>query len=243
MKTDKTKLFLQHTSIAQIAELYDLLPDILFWIKGKDSEIIYANKVFLEHVGVQHLEQVVGKNDYAFAPKHLAYQFINDDIKVMKGSNVTNRMELNIGAETEIAWYATTKRCLFDAEQNVIGTYGISRHLTKTSKTVSYMVELEVPIAFISKNYSSNINIEDLAKLSHLSISALERRFKKHLGKTPKQFINEFRLEKARMLLVETELPVAQIAYQVGFNEPSYFSKMFKQVFNLLPSELRASGG
>ena len=240
MKTDKTKEFLANTAISQLVEFYDLLPDILFWIKDQDSCFIYANKVFIEHLGLQQLEQVVGKNDHAFSPSHLAHQFIIDDEKVMAGQKVTNRMELNIGPSGDIAWYSTSKRCLFDQRNNIIGTYGFTRHLSKTSQAMSYMTALDAPIAYISAHYASDINIAELAKLSHLSVSALERRFKKHLAKTPKQFINEFRLEQARKLLVETNLPIAQIGHQVGFSEPSYFSKMFKQLFALLPSEIRA---
>lgn len=239
MKTDKTWQFLQETSISQLVEFYDLLPDILFWIKDKNSDFIYANKVFIEHLDVHNLEQAIGKNDYAFSPKHLAEQYINDDKKVMQGEKVTDRIELNIGPSGEIAWYSTSKRCLLDSNCKVIGTYGFTRHLTKTSKTLAHVRELEVPITYISEHYANEINIEVLAQRSHLSVSALERRFKKHLGKTPKRFINDFRLEKARKLLVETKLPIAQIGYQVGFSEPSYFSKMFKQLFNILPSDLR----
>jgi len=228
-----------NTSVMQLVELYDFLPDVLFWIKDKNSQFIYANKVFIEHLGLNQLEQVVGKSDLSFSPKHLAHQFINDDKKVMAGEKVTHRTELNISASGEIAWFATTKRCLLDRNQNVIGTYGITHHINKSAKAVSYMKELEKPISYITEHYAQEINIELLAKMSHLSVSALERRFKKYLGKTPKKFIIEYRLEQARKLLIETNLPIAQVAYQVGFGEPSYFSKMFKLLFNILPSEYR----
>ena len=47
---------LRNTSVFQLVEFYDLLPDILLWIKDTDCNIIYANQVFVEHLGLQHLE-------------------------------------------------------------------------------------------------------------------------------------------------------------------------------------------
>jgi AraC-like DNA-binding protein len=195
--------------------------------------------VFLSQKGIPQLEQIIGKTDFFFSPKHMAQQFSNDDKKVMLGEKVTNRMELNITPKGDIAWFSTSKRCLKSNEGEILGTYGLTRHLNKTSKALSYMEELAKPIQFVKENYQQEISIEHLAKISHLSVSALERRFKKHLAKTPKQFINEFRLEQARKLIVETSKPIAEISFLTGFSEPSYFSKQYKKLFNILPSTSR----
>ena len=79
-----------------------------------------------------------------------------------------------------------------------------------------------------------------MAAIAYLSVSALERRFKKYLAKTPKQFINEVRLENARKLLVETNIPISQIGEETGFNDHSYFSKQFRLFFGELPSTYRS---
>ena len=92
---------------------------------------------------------------------------------------------------------------------------------------------------YIKDNFHLDISIEHLADVAHLSVSALERRFKKHLVKTPKQFIRQIRLENARQLLVETNLPISEVAYQCGFLDHSYFSRQFKLMFDELPSDIR----
>ncbi|WP_220735645.1 helix-turn-helix transcriptional regulator [Shewanella sp. c952] len=76
-------------------------------------------------------------------------------------------------------------------------------------------------------------------RTAHLSISALERRFTKHLGQTPKQFINEVRLKNARRLLIETNESIANIAQETGFNDHSYFSRQFQRLFGKSPSQFR----
>ncbi len=78
-----------------------------------------------------------------------------------------------------------------------------------------------------------------LASVAHLSVSALEHRFKKYLSRTPKQFINDIRLENAKRLLLETNLPVATIAANVGFPDASYFTRQFTKQVGHLPSTFR----
>jgi len=98
---------------------------------------------------------------------------------------------------------------------------------------------IKAPVEYVRKNYHTDIAVHELADLAFLSVSALERRFKKYLAKTPKQFINEIRLENARRLLIETKLPIMEIAFRCGFSEHSYFSRQFKTLFGILPSQIR----
>jgi len=219
--------------------MFELLPDVIFWIKDPNSKVVYANQLFIEHLGFKTTEQVIGKSDLDFFPPHMAKQFIVDDQKVITGDTVTDRLEMNVNNDGELAWFSTSKRPLFDVNGKIIGSYGMTRHLQKTVKTLSSIDALKIPIEYIRANFHLDISIEQLAKVSHLSVSALERRFKKHLVKTPKQFIRQIRLEHARRLLVETKLPVAEIAYQSGFADHSYFSRHFKMMFDELPSALR----
>ncbi len=80
----------------QLIQAFDLLPDMLFWVKDFESRIVYANHHFLEHIGVNALDQVIGLTDYDFAPRHIAEQFLADDRRTMKGDVVDERLEMNI---------------------------------------------------------------------------------------------------------------------------------------------------
>jgi len=233
------KKLLDQISIEQLMIMFDFMPDMLCWIKNSKSEFIYGNQYFLSHLGVKTLEQVMGKTDYDFSPKHIAKQFVVDDQKVMKGASVNNRLEINTLLSGDIAWFITSKHVLTNNENTVIGTFGLSKHLNKTQASTSSMEAVKRPVDFIRENYHRNLTVKEIAQLSHLSISALERRFKKHLGLTPKQFINQIRLENARRLLIETQLPIAQIAHETGFADNSYFTRQFMKYFEELPTTLR----
>ena len=56
-------------------------------------------------------------------------------------------------------------------------------------------------------------------------------------GKTPVEFIRIMRLKRAAQLLEKSQMTVSEIAFHVGFNDPKYFSKYFKNEFNMLPSK------
>jgi len=231
--------FINKFGIKQIIEMFDLMPDVIFWVKDERGCFVYANQFFLEHLGVTSLAQITGLSDFDFSPSHIAKQFRVDDQKVMDGGVVNNRLEMNNTKSGDIAWFTTSKRSLRDEQGQAIGSYGITRHLEKTSLGLFAMDALKEPVHFVRKNYMQNICLKELADITHLSISALERRFKKFLGKTPKQFINEVRLENARRLLIETNLAIAIIANDTGFTDHSYFSRQFLKLFKQSPSAFR----
>ena len=125
-----------------------------------------------------------------------------------------------------------------ETDGQVIGSVGVSHHINKRNGLPTITL-LEIPINYIHANFSENLSLEKLSEISCISISALERRFKKHLGRTPSQYINEVRLREARRLVIETDIPISQIAFQCGFIDPSYFSKRFCKTYGKPPSKLR----
>lgn len=70
----------------------------------------------------------------------------------------------------------------------------------------------------------------------YMSRAALYKKIVALTGKSPLEFIRWIRLERARQLLVNTQLTVAEVAYEVGFNNPKYFTRYFKEAFRILPS-------
>lgn len=231
--------FFNQIGISQTIAMFDLLPDVLFWIKNTQSHIVHVNKAFLEHQGLKSVNALLGKTDIVFAPHYLARQYMNDDTKVMKGELITDRLELNLLKTGGYGWFSTSKRPLTDDNGIIIGSYGFTQHLEKSSHLLSTIDAISVPVEYVRQHFMQEITIEHLAEISFVSVSALERRFKKYLGKTPKQFINQVRLEYARKMVMESDRPIVDIAEESGFTDHSYFSKQFKSLFAIQPSKLR----
>jgi len=87
----------------------------------------------------------------------------------------------------------------------------------------------------------SNLSVEDLAADMGLSRVQLYRKVKALTGSTPIDLLRKARLAQARRLLQESTLSVSEIAYQVGFASPSYFTKCYKDEFGIVPGDARKS--
>ncbi len=85
----------------------------------------------------------------------------------------------------------------------------------------------------------SNLSVEDLAADMGLSRVQLYRKVKALTGNTPIDLLRKARLAQAQRLLQESTLSVSEIAYQVGFASPSYFTKCYKDEFGTVPGEVR----
>ncbi len=97
---------------------------------------------------------------------------------------------------------------------------------------------LNKALAIAEKNISNaNFDLESFAKEMFVSRSQLHRKLLAVTGQAPGEFLRLIRLKHAARLLLEKNQSVTQIAFEVGFNSPSHFTKAFHQQFNCLPSE------
>lgn len=92
----------------------------------------------------------------------------------------------------------------------------------------------------VEQHLFSNLSVEKLAELSGLSTSSFKRDFHSIYQQTPIQYINNQKLLKAKKLLELSDLSISEIAYELGFNDPAYFSRLFKKKFSFSPSSLRS---
>ncbi len=92
---------------------------------------------------------------------------------------------------------------------------------------------------YISKNYDKKMTSEDMAAVCFMNKSNFCRFFKKCLGKSPIEFLNDYRIEKACELLAETDKTITEIAFSTGFEDINYFSRIFKAGKHITPTAYR----
>ncbi len=96
-------------------------------------------------------------------------------------------------------------------------------------------------LEIIEKNIANpDFLVEELSRELCISRVGLYKKMLALTGKPPLEFIRSVRLKRAAQLLEKSKLTVAEIAYEVGFNDPKYFSRFFKSYFNILPSAYQA---
>lgn len=89
--------------------------------------------------------------------------------------------------------------------------------------------------AFISTNYSRPITIGDITRAVGVCRSRLYRAFEEQMGVSPARYLTHFRIEQARLLLETTDHSVKTVAYSVGFEDPLYFSRRFRELVGCPP--------
>ncbi len=100
--------------------------------------------------------------------------------------------------------------------------------------------KLITAIELMEANIEEPLSQEMLARYIGLSRRQLERLFRKHLGRTPAQYYLELRLERARHLLYQTDMPIMNIACACGFVSASHFSTCYRQMYGRTPRAERS---
>ncbi len=94
-------------------------------------------------------------------------------------------------------------------------------------------------IELITSNYCTNISVEELASYCNLSKSRFLHLFKKITQTSPVAFQQELRIDNAKLLLSSTQLSISDISFRCGYDDPLYFSRLFKKKTGISPKEYR----
>lgn len=112
---------------------------------------------------------------------------------------------------------------------------------SENSKRNKQLIRLNTVIEYIQQNYNEPICNKTLASLIHLSEDRFNHLFKESMGVSPLNYINNFRLEKAKNLLKIGEYTILEAAMEVGFSDINHFGRLFRKKYGCTPSSI--SGG
>ncbi len=108
-----------------------------------------------------------------------------------------------------------------------------------TSLSSDVTSKMKIILNYIKENYMNDLSIKDICSICNFSEYHFMRFFKKYIGMTCIEYINNYRLEVASKLLDTTDKSIMDVSFEVGFNNVSYFNKLFKTKFKLTPREFR----
>lgn len=111
-----------------------------------------------------------------------------------------------------------------------------SRHinLEADNQNIQYIKQA---VSYIVSNVHSDLNVDMLIQMSHLSKSRFYALFKKYTGTSPLRFHNSYRLTAAADYLIVYDMKINEVSKKLGFQDPLYFSRLFKKEFGVSPSE------
>jgi AraC-like DNA-binding protein len=136
-------------------------------------------------------------------------------------------------------WCLTHKLALREPSGRIVGLAGISRDLQSPQASHPAFQKLAAVDAHIKLHFARPISLAELTAIAGLSVAQLERHCKRIFQLTPRQMIHKARLEEASRLLLEQDLPITEIALRCGYTDHSAFSRQFRALTSLSPSQYR----
>lgn len=117
----------------------------------------------------------------------------------------------------------------------------LERYFANAARTepIRVIEEIDKATKYFNEHYNEDINIEEYTQKNYVSISWFIRAFKQCTGSTPMQYILSKRISNAETLLLDHSYNITEIAQIVGYDNPLYFSRIFKKIKGLSPSEYR----
>ena len=179
-------------------------------------------------------EDAIGKTDADFFRGEITEQIRRDDLSVMSGRPMVNKLELIEDGRGEVLWLVTSKIALKNRDGQIVGVEGISRsarHAELNMKPYNVFYEC---VNYMQKNFRQTIYIDKLAGMACMSVSTFERKFKKQFGHSPKQHIKRLRIQEACRLL-RGGMTIQQAAMEIGFCDQSYFTREFRAIMGKTP--------
>ena len=116
-------------------------------------------------------------------------------------------------------------------------------HHTNPDEAVNRNVDLQSlreMLGWIGENYREEITVDQIAAAGKMSRSRCTRLFRRYLQESPIEHVQKYRLERSAYLITNTDLQFSEIASRCGFNQQSYFNRLFSRHFSMTPKQMRS---
>jgi len=180
------------------------------------------------------------------------YYYSKEDLEIMKSRTIElvvllSRSAIDGGADNDEvlklnhAYFSAIQTIKDRDEFNIWLTMVLDNFLgyMLKFKGLKHTYTINEVIAYINDNYNQKLTLDSIANHVYFSKSYLSRIFKEEKGESLTSYINKVRIEKSKVLLADKSLSLVDISDMAGFEEQSYFTKVFKAVTGMSPGKFR----
>ena len=220
----------------------------------KDYQLIYVTHDFLP-VTVSNTRQMLTAGSFIVLEPDMFYGYTSeskptyywlhfsgyDAEKILRRLNIPTNKAIKIGIEEEITSCFTrvfTEFMISDRYFQMTTSSLLSEILAYISRKSN--TDTKFPLAsinYIHNHYDKNITLEELAALENVSISHFRKLFKKSVDISPQEYIIQQRINMACKLLAQSSMSNEEVSNKVGYNDPFYFSRIFKKKTGMSPKQ------
>ena len=232
---------LRYIETGVLESLFDRTPDTVFFVKNVRLQYTTVNTTLLERSPFDSKADVIGRTAVEVFGGHLGTKFQRQDQAVIEdGEEVRDRLELHLYRGLKPGWCLTYKMPVHGPDGAILGLIGISRDLKEPDPDDAVCRRLARAVDKIQQDLAEPIKIEALAESADMSRARFERHVRRIFGLTPGQLVAKTRLDAASsMLRDQPQASVSDVAHACGFADHSAFSRAFKAVVGLTPTEFR----
>jgi AraC-like DNA-binding protein len=220
-------------------QLFDQLPEALFWIKDTKGRFRWVNLTLVVLHGRLSRRELIGKTDSDFFDFPQASQFYQDDAKALSGEAVIDRTERVVFNQVG-RWYSTTKLPLMNPRNQIVGSVGIAVPVRKRDDAeVGAGTPLAKAMQFIGQNCRDSLTNRRIAQAAGLSLRLFYRQFRESCGCAPHDYLIQLRIRQSCEPLALSDRSVAHIAKEFNFSHPAHYTRTFRRVMGLTPVQYR----
>ncbi|MCF0185211.1 MAG: response regulator [Bacteroidaceae bacterium] len=200
----------------------------------------------LNLVGTDHTEELVGNWNGLFEALkrgHISHEDFEEGLQEYFESFKV-QYKNTLGQEDERKLYQLTNiyACLnLEEFQGLLLDFllEIQSRVVENACDSKNLAKLKKAVAFIDENYDKDLNMAVVSNEISMNYSLFSFSFKQYTGKNFVTYLRDIRMEKAKLLLSDTDLKVIDISRQIGYDNEKHFMKVFKSVYGVSPSEFR----
>jgi AraC-like DNA-binding protein len=223
-----------------VEQLFDRIPDVVFFVKDLEGRYRVVNSTLVERCGAASKTDLISRTATEVFPAPLGERYLEQDrIVVRAATAITLKLELHLYPNHLEGWCLTDKIPLMTDDGHVCGVAGISRDLQTPTTREDRTDDLGRAIELIETQPIAPPSVGEIAAQVGLSAYQLNRRFKDLLGITVRQLLTKTRVDVASRLLKTTSLAIGDVAQQSGYCDQSAFTRQFRRTTGLTPRQYR----
>lgn len=223
-----------------VEEVANLMHDTAFFIKDASGRYLVVNQSLVERHGLRDKSQMLGRRPCDVCPGDYGRIPTEQDEHVLRtGQPIVERLELFWRRPNVPVWGLTSKLPIRDERGQVTGLIGISKDLAAPVSREDVSPEVARVLRYLETAYDDPVSPSSLARKAGMTAARFARVIKRIHGISPMQLITKTRITAGCRLLRETDASIARIALDCGFADHSAFTRAFRAVTGMSPTEHR----
>ena len=206
------------------------------------AEQIERKKLYADIIGQKQVidEEMISKTEFVTYHSDIYIQNHTGGLDINKLNEMVSEITL-FSAKREITCFLQSSSALCDILIYLTNnTLASVANNVKLDNVVPIPYNLKKSVAYIRRHYTEPITLDDIAGYCNVSKQQLTRYFKKSFNDTPINYVIKYKITKAKELLFNhPQLTIMEIAYELGFSDQHYFSRIFKKITGETPMQYK----